>query len=534
MDRIFFNGRIVTVDRDNPDPEAVLVRDDRIVAVGSLEKIEADADAEAERYDLEGRCLIPGFNDNHIHAAQLGRRRTWPELLDLTADQIIETLKEFRKDHPDDEILIGSGWDYTYCPNPHRSLLDEHFPDLGVFLFQFSGHGMWTNTKGLELMGFLKSSGKKKKNSLEEIMRDENGSPTGVVREAGKNKYIRRKFRKQMVSYEVNRICLSSALEELATAGITSVQDNTWIKKPLLVLRDLQNEEKLTCRFSCWPLGEIPHMRLWMSTAKLDENWYHLGPIKYFLDGAFSSHTAWLYEEYEDEPGNSGKGIPVSHIKKHLSKHVKKRRQVAHHGIGDRAISEFCTAVEELTEKYPWIDNLRLRIEHGQLIKPEDIPRLKKLGILVCAQPPALIDPEKDKRLLGEERARTAYPFRSLLDAGVPLSFGSDYPGEAFFDPIRGIHLVVNREGPERITAREALECYTQGSAYAELRENEKGSITPGKLADLVVLSESIVDVPPAEIINIKVVETIVGGHTVYQAKNAGQESDVAAASRSR
>lgn len=196
---------------------------------------------------------------------------------------------------------------------------------------------------------------------------------------------------------------------------------------------------------------------------------------------------------------------------------MKQKKQAAHHSIGDRATKEFCDAVADLQSRYSWTRDLRLRIEHGQLIRKQDIPRIRDLGILVCAQPTALINPEKDKNILGELRAEHAYPYRSLLDAGVHLSFGSDFPGEAFFEPIQAIHLAVNREDPENITPLEALKCYTGESAYAEIREYEKGTISPGKYADFTILSENILDVPERSIKDIQVISTIVDGRIVYE-----------------
>jgi predicted amidohydrolase YtcJ len=516
-DHVFTNGNIITLDSRFPDPAAVLVRDDRIISVGTIDRITSAAGADAVLHDLGGQTLIPGFNDNHIHAVQLGLNQTAPDLADLNPEQIVECLDEYRAANPEEPFLIGHGWDYTFCPAPHRDILDVHFPDLPVFLFQFSGHGMWTNTAGFEFMGLDKP----RKNRKEEVMTDDAGSPTGIVREAGSNPRLRRQFRKQMTDPELIRGGLLRALPDLARAGITSVQDNTWIKRPIAVLRDLRERGELTCRFSCWPLGEVPLLGAWVSTAAFDHDWYHLGPRKYFIDGAFSSHTAWLAGEYSDEPGNYGSGRSAHEIAKKLLPNVRRRRQTAHHAIGDQAIAEFCDALEQLQKRYPRVRDLRMRIEHAQLIRPRDIPRLKSSGVVVCAQPPALIDPEKDIRILGPDRALTAYPYRSLLDAGVHVSFGSDYPGEAFFGPLRGIQLVVNREGPESITAGEALECYTLGSAYAEMREDSKGSISPGKLADLVVLSDDILSVPSDQIGSIKVVQTIVGGRSVYQSEAA-------------
>jgi predicted amidohydrolase YtcJ len=189
------------------------------------------------------------------------------------------------------------------------------------------------------------------------------------------------------------------------------------------------------------------------------------------------------------------------------------------HAIGDGAIHEFLDTFERLQKDYPSLKERRIRLEHAQLVHPDDVPRLRDLGILISAQPSAMANPKKDASLLGEERAQRAYSYRSFLDAGVHLSFGSDMPGEPVFDPLLGIHHAVNRAGPERITPLEALRCYTMGSAYAEFKENEKGSIIPGKYADLVLLSQDPLTIPPEKIKETTVDMTMVGGKIVYTRK---------------
>ena len=508
----YTNGKIITMDPQYRDPAAVLIRDGRIAVVGTVERVLNAADADTVWFDLEGKALLPGFNDNHFHAVSAGSRSASSDLTGLDANDIIDVIKKSRETNPED-YFNGFGWDYPSCPNPHRDLLDPHFPDIPVFLYQFSGHGMWTNTKGLERMGLLDP----KKTDGEIVLVDDTGSPTGIVREAGRNRYIRNLRKKRTMTPEKLRQSLKSILAGLARTGITSIQDNTWYRKPVAVLRELYKKGELTCRFSCWSRDGFPFHGAKALMAGVDSDWIHTGPRKFFADGAFSSHSGWLFEEYADEPGNSGYGKTADEIIEFLTRDIRRKRQIACHAIGDRAVHELCLAAEQLDHRYPWIKDLRFRIEHGQLIQKEDIKRIADLGILVCAQPTALVDPAKDRNMLGDERALAAYPFRSLLDAGISLSFGSDYPGEGFYEPLRGIHLAVNREGPERITVEEAIGCYTRGSAYAEVYEDSKGTITPGKLADLVVLSGDPLSVPPGEIEKLSVVQTIVGGKAVYQ-----------------
>jgi hypothetical protein len=241
------------------------------------------------------------------------------------------------------------------------------------------------------------------------------------------------------------------------------------------------------------------------------------GPLKFFLDGAFSSRTAWLTEPYVCEPGNYGAGIPADDIVRFLEPALRDRRQVASHSIGDRATKEYLDAARRLVDRYPHLREMRIRIEHGQLIRREDIDRIVDLGFHVATQPHAAATPQKDAELIGRERALRAYPYRSLLDAGADVSFGSDYPGEGSFEPLLGMHYVVNREGPEAISAHEALRAYTVGSARAQFAENEKGSIEAGKLADLVILREDPTRVDPGRLKDIAVDLTMMDGEVVYE-----------------
>ena len=196
---------------------------------------------------------------------------------------------------------------------------------------------------------------------------------------------------------------------------------------------------------------------------------------------------------------------------------MRRGRQVAAHAIGDAAVTAYVDGYERALRKIGSSqDELRFRIEHGQLIRQDDLPRIKALGMVVSAQPNAAADPEKDLALIGAERLLHAYPYRSILDAGIPLAFGSDYPGEATYDPMFGIHLAVNRDGPERISVDEAIAAYTTGSAYAEFAEDRKGRLSPGYLADMAILSADPASVPPERIREIGVEATIIGGRTVW------------------
>jgi predicted amidohydrolase YtcJ len=511
---LLYNGPIRTIDAALPSAQAVLIRGERISFVGTLIEARKRASASVHTIDLGGRTLIPGFNDNHTHLVAMGDNLSRPNLQGMDEQRIVEFLKEAFRDAKPGRTLYAWGWDYPSCPRPHRCILDEAFPNNPVVLIQFSGHGLWVNSRVLRR---YRIGPRTAEPAGGKILRDDRGLPTGILRDAAAMPVHRARYWEMVLGRKAQRRILERALEELRRAGITSIQDNTWFPSTVGLLNEFRRKGLLTARVSCWFYGVMPTVAALMRLKRFDDSWVTRGLWKYFLDGTFSTRSAWLLEHYAGEPDNSGISTGVrENIDRYLELSFRRRRQAAFHAIGDRTTRELLDGVRRLQAFYPNARNRRLRIEHAQLIDPEDIPRLRDFGVLIAAQPQALGTPEKDEQLLGDERARRAYPYRSLLDAGVPLSFGSDMPAEISFDPLLGIHYTVNRSGPERITAAEALEAYTLGSAYAEFKESEKGSITAGKLADLVILSKDPLSEEPRRIRDIEVESTIVGGKIVY------------------
>ena len=541
MDTIWQGGSVVTVDEEQPRAEAVLVRDKRIEAVGSQAEVRAAARPDAEVIDLEGCTLIPGFNDAHIHLFIMGDHANSITLHGLSKAEILERLgaaagagaADAGTKHEgggatardtggggdnttasDTSPLLAYAWDYERCPDPHKRDLDEVFPNRPVILFQFSGHGAWVNSAALKLLQIDADTPDWEMGGPD---RDENGELTGILREPSNSPQVREVRDAQWRDRENVRRGLRAALPKLAEHGITSIQDNTWFPWVLDEIKQLHRRGELTCRLSCWAYGKQPQFVRAFRRRRFNKDWFARGPVKYFWDGAFSSYTAFLTEPYADRPGIRGKGTEVDAIAHILRRATRRNRQIAAHSIGDAATAAYIDAMAQVATERPTARQLRHRIEHGQLIRSEDIPRIRDLGMIVSAQPHAASDPGKDRRLIGQERLRRAYPYRSLLDAGVPLAFGSDFPGEATFDPLYGMHLAVNREGGEAITATEALHAYTAGGAYAEWKEREKGRIRPGFLADLAVLSADPTAVDPTSIQDIQVDATVVDGRFVFE-----------------
>jgi predicted amidohydrolase YtcJ len=520
---LLYNGKIHTIDDEQPSAEAVLTRGERIGFVGRAAEARRRASGAALVIDLQGRTLIPGFNDNHIHLIAMGDNLDRPNLRGMDAERIVEFLKEQFRDARPGESLYAWGWDYPSCPDPHRRILDEAFPDNPVVLIQFSGHGIWVNSSVLRK---YRIDHRTPDPTGGAILRDEQGEPTGILRDSAAIPIHRARFLRMHTNAGVQGLLLDRALAEVARVGITSIQDNTWYPSTVSLLNRYRRKGRLTVRVSCWRSGMMPAAAARMSLKRFDNLWVRRGPWKYLLDGTFSTRTAWLLEAYNGQPGNYGIAQGVAELTDRAVRlSIRRRRQAAFHAIGDRTVRELVNAIERHSRRGEDVAALRLRIEHAQLIDPEDLLRLRDLGILVAAQPSALATPQKDAAVLGSQRAARAYPYRSLLDAGVHLSFGSDMPGEASFDPLLGMHYTVNRSGAERISPAEALRAYTLGSAYAEFQESEKGSITAGKLADLAVLSADPLSADPKSIRDIEVQMTILGGRVVYRRDDASAKT---------
>lgn len=525
---VLFNGNIITVDASQPRADTVIVKGDRITFVGTYEKAKAHVPPQARVIDLRGKTLIPGFNDDHTHTFGAGNFFERPLLWGKSCEEITEIVRAETARKEPGELITGNSWDYTTCPNPHKSMLDRVAPDNPVFLYQYSGHAAWVNSKKLEELGIDRDTPDPKGG---QIVRDENGEPTGILRDTAMGT-SNTQYLTNLIIPSRHRSIIDRMLKLYREAGITSVQDNTWEPFTALLLARYRDDGKLTCRFTCWPYGDIGYVRHLMLLASYDDRWVLPGPTKHFADGAFSTRTGWLSEAYADEPQNYGSPrYTDEEIEDVVMSAAQDRRQITFHAIGDRAVHQVIDAIEKAQQQYPWTKTLRFRIEHVQIVMPEDIPRMKALGIVACVQPFTLCTPRKDITLLGPERAKQAYPFYSMFKAGVHLAFGSDVPAEVDYQPLLALYYAVTRKnkegtfGPlnasECFTPLEALYCYTMGSAYAEFMEAEKGSITEGKLADMVILSEDLTAVKPERIKGIDVLMTIVGGSVVYERKGA-------------
>ncbi len=519
-----YNANIVTLDSQRPRASALAVRGDRITAVGDDATVLATAGPDTVTVDLRGLTVLPGFNDAHLHALGMGYFLAHPNLFGKDADAIVATLQQHYRDAKAGTRFLGYAWDYAFCPRPHRDILDRAFPDNPVVLRQYSGHAQWLSSLALqELLDGAARTGK----GAADIVYDEQGQPTGIVRGTIGHPHHRRELLARALKLRLHWRFLETALDRLRKAGITSVQDNTWQPISVWLLALLRRLGRLTARFSCWSFGHYPLLARSMALAPYQGWWIRRGPEKYIVDGAFSPHTAWMHEPYANEPGNSGRAaLEPAALVDIVRSGAKRRRQLAFHAIGDRAAREVLSAVESVAREFPVVTQLRIRIEHAQIVAPEDIARMRRLGVVASVQPVALALPERDLALVGEERFARLYPYRSFLDAGVPLAFGSDIPGEIEYDPFQVIYRATSRRGlppakrsyamAEALTVSEAVAAYCTGSAYAERAETEKGVLREGMLADFIGLSRDIFAGDIDRIPETKVTLTVVGGRIVY------------------
>ena len=528
-DLIVTHANIYTVDRQHPRAEAVAVIGERIVAVGSRAEIDSWRGPATRVIDAHGRLLLPGFNDSHVHftdggaalaEVQLNDAGSVEELRHRLAMQLARTARG--------EWILGGDWDETkWSPRqqPTAALIDEVTRDVPVFINRYDGHQGLANSAAMRLAGISTGTADVAGGV---IVRDETGAPTGIFKDAAQEllfKVIPPR------SHEQRLAAARRALAYAASVGVTSVQHMSVEFADVEVYSELLEKGELTTRIYCAPLetewqaqARVGMRRAWGSP------YLRLGAVKGFADGSIGSRTAALLKPYSDEPDNRGilsaEMHPPEAMRERLMQADAAGLQLRVHAIGDRAISMVLDMFEAI-EKANGYHDQRMTIEHAQHTAPDDLERFARLHVIASMQPYHAIDDGRwVEARIGHERARTSYAWRSLLDHGVTLAFGTDWY-VAPLNPLLGLYAAVTRatldgKNPQgwipeqKITLAEAVEAYTLGSAFAEFQEKEKGSITAGKLADIVILSDDIFAIKPEAIRNVKVETTIVGGKLVY------------------
>jgi predicted amidohydrolase YtcJ len=527
-DLIVLGAKIWTGDPERPEAQAMALGAGRVLAVGSASEVDTFRGPGTRVLEARGRRVVPGFIDCHTHFLESGSDLLAVDLRDSSSpEEFARRLGRYASTRPPGSWISGGNWDEQRWPQarlPDRGLLDPVTGDHPACLARIDGHEVVCNSLAIRLAGVTRETPSPPGGV---IVRDGRGEPTGVFKDAA----VELVEAKRPPATEAEKeAALRAALAEAGRVGVTSIQDITvWEDVP--TYRASRERGELTVRVSSrLPLPDWQRASDLRRSETQDEFW-RIDGVKGFMDGSLGSSTALMFEPFSDEPGNrgtfAGEWYPEGVMLERIVGADRAGLQVEVHAIGDRANAILLDLYEE-TEKQNGQRDRRFRVEHAQHLRRQDIPRFARLSVLASVQPYHAIDDGRwaEKRL-GPERSRTTYAFRSLLDSGATLLFGSDWD-VAPLSPILGIYAAVTRRTldgkhpggwvpQQKITVGEALRAYTTAAAYGEFSERQKGKLAPGYLGDFVVLSRDILTIPPDEIEGVQVDATVVGGKIVYE-----------------
>jgi predicted amidohydrolase YtcJ len=531
-DLIITNAKVWTVDKAQPTAQAVAVLRDRIVVVGSNADVDAWRGPGTRVINAGGHLLLPGFNDAHVHFVWGGLSLDEIQLNDASSpEEFVRRIAERARKTAKGEWILGGDWDetkWTPAKLPTKELIDAATPDTPVFVGRYDGHMGLANSLALRLAG-INAQTPDPPGGV--IVRDAQGNPTGALKDAALD-LMQKKIPPLSHDQRINAV--KRALAHAASLGVTSVQemdDNGEEFANIAIYAELLQRDELTARIYTAPLIKYVDDETKIGIRHAFGGPYlRIGALKTFADGSLGSSTAYFFEPFTDQPGNHGllsdAMQPLSLMRERMTKADAAGLQLCTHAIGDQAISTILDLYTEVEKAHGSADR-RWRIEHAQHMAAKDFDRFAQLQVIASVQPYHAIDDGRwAESRIGHDRASRTYAFRTFLDHSVRLAFGTDWT-VAPLNPMLTLYAAVTRSTldgknpggwfPEqKLTLQEAIEAYTMGSAYAEFQEKEKGSITRGKLADMVLLSDDLFSVRPEKIRDVKVLQTIVGGKIVW------------------
>lgn len=540
--KLLYNANIHTLDSNHPSASAILIAGGRIIAVGEKDKLESLARGKVEKQDMKGKTILPGLTDAHIHLQYYSLGLAKVDCETKTKEECLRRVAERARNSKPGEWVLGHGWnqnEWNSSPSgtsypkgggqgegwPTASELDAIAPNNPVYLTVKSLHAAWANTSALNLAGITNDTPNPKDGA---IQRDAQGGATGILLETAMS----------LVSHIIPEASINDIEQAIQKAqpilwkmGITGIHDFDR-RDSFMALQSLRASSKLKLRVNKnIPVESVEQANeLGLRTGFGDE-WLWIGSVKAFMDGALGPHTAAMFHPYENEPDNKGiLNMDGEELFEHCRKAADVGLSMTVHAIGDRANHEVLNAYEQLrkyeTEK--GLPHLRHRIEHVQVIHPDDAPRLAKLNVVASMQPiHAPSDMFAADRFWGN-RSSLAYAWRTQLNYGAPLAFGSDAPVESP-NPFLGLHAAVTRrradgspsaEGwyPEqKLTLAEALSAYTLGAAYAANAEHRLGKLAENYLADLIVLDRDPFEIDPNHLLTLESTATMINGEWVLQ-----------------
>jgi predicted amidohydrolase YtcJ len=544
VDTVLVHGKIWTENEKQPEAEALAIADGKIVAVGDSAKILKLAVPRTKVIELHGRRVVPGFNDAHVHFIDGGMSLTAVQLYDANSPaEMRRRIGEYVKKLLPGEWILNGEWDHErWSPPvlPTHELIDDITPNNPVFVERLDGHMALANALAMQVAGVDKNTPDVPGG---EIIRDAAGNPTGIFVDAARLLISRVVPAPTTLQMET---AVAAAEKYAGENGVTSVQDmwggavaSEMEAKELRIYQAFLQQGFLQVRISQHqPLPSWQKLAEVGVQADFGNTFLHIGAVKGFADGSLGSHTAWMMEPYIDlSAGPNSNGIASAELLKPEQMYAdiqgadKAGLQIAIHAIGDRANNAILDFYERVEQANGPRDR-RLRIEHAQHLSPQDIPRFARLHVIASMQPLHLAyDGGWAEKRIGPDRVKSMYAFKSLLDSGAVLAFGSDWP-VAPMKPLEGIYAAVTRRTlngknpdgwiPEqKISVAQAVHAYTMGSAYAEFEDDIKGSLEPGKLADIVVLDTDIFQATPDQLSQAKVDMTLVGGKVMFERKVA-------------
>lgn len=535
---LYLNGTIYTLNAKQPRAQALAIdqRSGEILAVGGNDEVRKLGGHNTELVDLRGRAVIPGMIDAHMHLVGESYRAYNIEASACNSeDEVAELVRQRAAQTPEGQWIRGSQWYKDSWPGqrfPSRASLDAAAPRHPVALWSKDGHLLWANSRALEKAGITTETPDPEGGA---ILRDGAGEPTGVLQEGPATSLVTRMFGSSDPT--LTRQLVKETLRRLQRSGITSIHEIE-DASAFRLLQDLRDEGELGVRAAMlFPRQKLAELRALGMRAGFGDDMLRLGGIKIFADGTLGSQTAAMLDSFENNPGNRGILTISEHdMNETVGFAAEMGISVAIHAIGDRAVQVALNSIElaqralaaerEARGLSRGLPNLRYRVEHVQLISPEDLARMKRLGVIASVQPfHAVADRDLAEQYWGK-RHRRAFAYRTMQDMGIPLALGSDAPVETF-DPLRILYAAskrndtATRERPswlpdQALPLNQALWDYTMGAAYAVAEEGRKGSLEVGKLGDAVVLREDLFTAPPDKLPENGVQATILGGKVVY------------------
>ena len=575
-DLVLVNGRVYTLDEQQPWAEAVAIQGERIIAVGSNGEIRHMAGSNTRKIELDGAFVLPGFNDAHVHIDATGALLTGANLLDVhEADKFTERIAAAASRIPEGSWITRGDWGAyelwamgsagaaaTESPperfKPNRDLIDDVTPNHPVFVNRHDGEVFLANGRALDLAGINERTQAPRGGVIE---RDASGRLTGILTGSAVN-LVRRAI--PPLPFDTRMANFMAALHEARIGGVTTMQDLTSAPQ-VMVYREAQRRGDLTCRIQLRPmLDEVEHIAELGISEGIGDDWIKFIGLKAWVDGIMGSSGAMFFEPYDHDPGNRGlvreimkpEGRPGAALSMGLDDHytdfppgaferlleaaVPTRVPPHVHAIGTLGNRILLDVYDKVLKEHDMVDsNHRWRVIHAQVVHPSDMPRFGELNLVAELNPYHVTDDMRwMEERIGPRRSAWAYAFRDLKDAGAVLIFGSDSPGtnaaRYYLSPVYGLYAAVTRQTLEgepadgwfpdqRLTIEEAIEAYTKAPAWATFEEDVKGTLSPGMLADIAVFDTDLVEVGrsnPAGLLEASVLYTIVGGKVVYEGGN--------------